>query len=126
MTIDLKNNKGFTAVDAGIAMVIAVIFATVMTSLFYNVFISTQEAKKTATALNYAVDIFENIGSKNFEEVIPSYELFDINSLSGIQNGNINNEEGLGTVTATLGTYEIIVEINKNKNCYIKNNVSSF
>ena len=57
----IKRENGFTSVDAVIAMMIVVIFVTIMSSGMYSVYISQTEAKRTAVALNYAVDIFEKI-----------------------------------------------------------------
>lgn len=115
MTINLKSNKGFTTADIGVAMIIMVLFATIMTSMFYSVFMSTTEAKRTATALNYAVDIFENIGRKRFADVIPGIELFNLDSLSDAKIGTAENNDGIGTLTATIGTYNITLKIENYK-----------
>ena len=72
MKIDLKSKDGFSTIDLGIAMLIIILFVAIMTSYIYNVHLSSTEAKRTATALNYAVDIFENIGRLNFSEVTAS------------------------------------------------------
>ena len=108
MTINLKNNKGITTVDAAIALVIIVIFATAMTSLFYNVYLSTTEAKRTAVALNYAVDIFENIGIKDFSSLTPTSALSDITEIQSVS----GNDTATGTATGKIGTYSITLNIN--------------
>ncbi len=105
MTINLKNNKGITTIDAAIALVIIVIFATAMTSLFYNVYLSTTGAKRTAVALNYAVDIFENIGIKKFSDVTPTSALSDITGIQDVSGSDTN-------ATAKIGTYDITLDIN--------------
>ena len=62
----IKKERGFTSVDIAIAMTVVIVFASIMTSIFYSVYVSSTEAKRTATALNYTVDIFEKIGSVPF------------------------------------------------------------
>lgn len=107
MTINLKNNRGITAVDAGIALVIVVLFAVSMTSLFYNAYLSSTEAKRTAVGLNYAVDIFENIGSKTFKEITPTSALSGITEIKDVS----GSSSGTGTATAKIGTYNITLDI---------------
>lgn len=69
MKVNEKKEKGFTAIDLTIAMVVGVIFVSIMTSMIYSVYLSSTEAKRTANALNYAVDIFETIGAMDFGDV---------------------------------------------------------
>lgn len=71
-----KEERGFTTVDLSIAMIVVTIFVAIMGSVFYNVYLSSTEAKRTATALNYGVDIFEAIGDESlmFSSLTP-YEV---------------------------------------------------
>lgn len=69
MEMNNKNEKGFTSVDITIAILVMIIFVSIMTSVMYSVSASTTEAKRTAGALNYAVDIFEAIGELSYSEV---------------------------------------------------------
>ncbi len=69
MNTKVKKEDGFTSVDIGIAMMIVVIFASIMASMLYSVYYSQTEAKRTAIALNYAVDIFEEIGRTAYVNV---------------------------------------------------------
>lgn len=69
MNRKIIKEDGFTTVDIGIAMMIVVIFVSIMTSMLYSVYSSQTEAKRTATALNYAVDIFEEIGITSYSSV---------------------------------------------------------
>ena len=107
MTINLKDNKGITTVDIGLALIIVVLFATAMTSLFYNAYLSSTEAKRTANGLNYAVDIFENIANQDFSSVTP------ISALSGIKEIEDVSESSsqTGSATAKIGTYDITLDI---------------
>ena len=109
MKINLKNNKGFTTIDLSIAMLVALIFITIMTSMFYNTYTSSVEAKRTALAVIYAVDIFEHIGELDFAEVEPSEEIFNIESFNDFVLNT--SESDPNTVSGSIGTYNISVEI---------------
>ena len=80
MKIDLKNKKGFATTDLTIAMLIALILVIIMASFSYNVYLSSIEAKRTAVALNYAIDIFELIGDTSYEDVTASISLLSCSS----------------------------------------------
>ncbi len=69
MKINLKGKNGFTSIDLTISMLVVIVFVALMSSVSYNVYLASMEARRTATALNYAVDIFEHIGVLNFQEV---------------------------------------------------------
>lgn len=106
MKVNLKNEKGFTSVDLGIAMMIVVIFVTIMSSLIYSVYITSTEAKRTATALNYAVAIFENIGALSYSEV------YGENVLSTTEGVNVTSVESSSNVTTgKIGGYDINLKI---------------
>ena len=97
----IKRENGFTSVDAVIAMMIVVIFVTIMSSGMYSVYISQTEAKRTAVALNYAVDIFEKIGEMDYSEVsgdtvlkdMSNITVTDVTSTSQGAKGNIGNSK---------------------------------
>ncbi|MCI9365743.1 MAG: hypothetical protein HFJ54_03935 [Clostridia bacterium] len=57
MKINLKNKNGFTTIDLTIALIVVMLFVTIMTSISYNTYLVSTEAKRTAVALNYAVRI---------------------------------------------------------------------
>lgn len=82
MKARIKKESGFTSVDITIAMLVIIIFVTVLSSVSYSVYSASTEARRTAGALNYAVDIFECIGSTPYEQVDAntiSKQLKDIN-----------------------------------------------
>lgn len=111
MKIDLKAKRGFTTVDLTIAMLVVLIFAVIMTSISYNIYLSSIEAKRAAVALNYAVDIFEHIGEIDYSEVTASYDIFEIASLNGIEYDEVVTNNGKETVKAKIGTYKIELNI---------------
>lgn len=111
MTINLKDNKGITTVDIGLALIIVVLFMAAMTSLFYNVYLSSTEAKRTASGLNYAVDIFENIANKEFSSVTPTSALSGIKEIQDVSGSSSQT----GTATGKIGTYNITLNIKNYK-----------
>lgn len=111
MKIDLKNKKGFTTIDVTIALMIILIFTAIMASYSYNVYLSTAEAKRTAVALNYAVDIFEHIGAESFSQVEPSESLLQIDALPTLKVTEVTAD----TVNAKIGTYDVSVKIENYK-----------
>ena len=112
MKIKLKDKKGFTSVDLTLAMIVVIIFAVIMTSISYNMYLSSTEAKRTAVAVNYAVDIFEHIGELDYSDVNSiSGELFEIESFNNFELNNITDNNGTETITGTIGTYNIELKI---------------
>ncbi len=107
MKINLKGKKGFTTVDLTIAMIVVLFFVTTLTSFSYNIYLSSIEAKRTAVALNYAVDIFEHIGIMDFDSVDNSYDLFEIKGMEKKEFISDTLEE----TTVRVGNYRITAEV---------------
>lgn len=109
----LKNLKGFTTVDLTIAMIIIVIFATIITSILYNAYLSTIEAKRTAVALNYAVDIFEHIGELSYSSVKASEDstVFDNDDTFLLNITNRSYDSNTNKLTGKIDTYDISLQI---------------
>ena len=104
----MKKNKerGFTTVDLSIAMIVVAMFVTIMGSVFYNVYLSSTEAKRTATALNYGVDIFERIGDKslNFGTITPEVVLENLSEELGITEITQSETGSQKVATGKIGT----------------------
>lgn len=108
-----NREKGFTTVDISIAMIVVSMFVTIMGSVLYNVYLSSTEAKRTATALNYAVDIFEAIGDKtmSFSSITPEKVLANLSNELEID--EITPEEtadeqiATGKIGTSKGAYDI-------------------
>lgn len=116
MKINLKDKRGFTTIDLSIAMIVVLIFVVIMTSISYNIYLSSVEAKRTAVALNYAVDIFEHIGALDFGEVTASYEMLQIDSMNELVYKDISSSNGIDKITGSIGTYDIEIEIEDYRN----------
>lgn len=108
MKENLKKENGFTAVDAVIAMMVVVIFVTIMSSVMYSVYISQTEAKRTAVALNYAVDIFEHIGEMDYSEVAGDTVLKDMSNLTVTDVTSTSQ----GT-RGNIGNYKVNLQVSK-------------
>lgn len=65
----LKSNKGVITADIIIAIIIIVMFVSIITTSFYNYYISTQGKTRRTIATNILIDIIENIEMMQYEEV---------------------------------------------------------
>lgn len=110
----IKKNDGFTQADIVISIVILMFFTTLISTLFYNSYVSSTISKRHSEATTYLTRIFESMELISYDdlenEIINVINEIDIEKLSGtiVENGNI---------TTTLSTpYKTEVEIvNYNK-----------
>ena len=65
----LKSNKGFALADTIIAIFVLVIFSTLVISISYNIYISSNFVKRNGQATNYIVEVFEYAKTLNFDDV---------------------------------------------------------
>lgn len=101
-----NKEKGFTAVDVTIAMIVVVIFASIMSSLLYSVYLAETEAKRTATALNLGVDIFETVGFMDFESVNASSIMERLPELEAVE-----KSYGLNDAEYEIGPYTLDLSV---------------
>ena len=59
--MNIRMNKGVVGVDVGIAIIIFIMFVTVITMLFYNSLMSTIATERKAIATDIAIKVIENI-----------------------------------------------------------------
>ena len=57
--INVKSNKGFTIADLAIALIIFILFTGIIGTLFYSSFRLNSQAKISAVATNYAIEILD-------------------------------------------------------------------
>ena len=107
-----NKEKGFTTVDLSIAMIVTVIFVSIMTSMIYSVYLSSTEARRTATALNYGVDIFEEIGQQSFDSLTPETALKLINNIK-VENVKTSTDGTKQIARGNIGTYNLRLEMTK-------------
>ena len=65
----IKNQKGFAASDALIAVLIIALFSGLIATISYNIYISNSSIKRMSKATSYIVDVFEYVDKVNYEEV---------------------------------------------------------
>lgn len=95
----IKQNKGFTAQDVVISIIIIVIFVSIITTLFYNFYISTSAKNRNSIALNCIIDVIEEAKMLNYDEL----DQTKIEELLGSLRSNKTIPNG----------YEVIVELQK-------------
>lgn len=66
------NNKGFTTSEIIISIMIIIAFVSIITSGFYNYYISIQEKNRRTIATNAIIDVIENIEMMNYEDITVS------------------------------------------------------
>lgn len=67
--INIHSEKGFTGVDLTIAILILVLFVSIITTIFYNIYISSTSIKRSTIANGYAMYILEAIEKENYEAI---------------------------------------------------------
>jgi len=65
----LRDQKGFAASDALIAVLIIVLFSGLIATISYNIYISNSSIKRMSKATNYIVDVFEYIEQVSYDDV---------------------------------------------------------
>ena len=71
---NLKSNKGFTIQDAGIAIIILLLFAGVIGGSYITIYQVQSETKLSAVTNIYAIQILENLDKISYEEVVNGME----------------------------------------------------
>ena len=95
MNKTVKNNKGFAAQDALIAVLIITLFAGIIATLLYNIYLANTSLKRLSKADLYIVDTFEYIDLLNFDDVTIENlqsKYANLVSLTGDDKGTPNEE----------------------------------
>ena len=91
-----KFEKGFTSIDLSIAMFIIVLFVSLVSSVTYSVYTASTEARRRATSTNYAVTIFEKIGTLSYSAVTGEEALRDIPEIKDIKTSGTETTAYIG------------------------------
>lgn len=67
--MNIKNNKGITGVDLSIAMIVILIFVSLVTTLIFNYTKNAKEVTRKSTATYMIIDILEYAKNSNYEEI---------------------------------------------------------
>ncbi|MCI8352929.1 MAG: hypothetical protein HFJ58_04980 [Clostridia bacterium] len=63
------SDKGFTTAEIIISIIIIIIFTSIITSTFYNYYVSIQSKNRKTVATNIIIDIIENVEMMKYEEI---------------------------------------------------------
>lgn len=130
----LKSNKGFTGVDAAVAITILLIFVTFVASLFYNLANTSKRVERKAIATNLAIEVIEALKITEFsvlEENMGESISVDKNAIEEITGEQIIIPNGYGVkiTIANPNTENInpeeagqIVKLIKSEVSYTENN----
>ena len=93
---NITKNKGFTTADIVISVIIIMLFIGIITTLYYNFYITTSSKNRNAMATNYLIDIIEETKILKYDDATEE----------AVQNiiTNANIPEGY-TVTASIQKY---------------------
>lgn len=64
----IKNN-GFTTADIIVSIIIIVMFVSIITTGFYNYYISVQEKTRNTIATNIVIDVIENVEMMEYDNI---------------------------------------------------------
>lgn len=65
----LKEQNGFAASDALIAVLVITLFAGLIATISYNIYLSNSSIKRMSKATSYIVDVFEYVDKSYYDEV---------------------------------------------------------
>ncbi len=115
--MNLKSQKGITSMDVTVAIMIIVIFSSIIVSLYQNYSISSKRIEREAEATEYAIETVEEIkanSSKYFDDENSNKDTIPV------YNNEVIGNTGF-TRTANLVDYASL-EGNKDKKLgYVKN-----
>ena len=67
--MNLKDNKGVTGTDVAIAIVILMIFVSLISGMFYNIAVTSKRIERKSIATNLAVAVIEEMKVQEFDEL---------------------------------------------------------
>lgn len=106
----LKSNKGFALADTIIAIFVLVIFSTLVISISYNIYITSNFVKRNGQATNYIVEVFEYAKTLNFDDVSATNLVIYINA----KGEKIQAIEGIYSETADkLDSYTMFISMDE-------------
>lgn len=114
-----KNEKGFTASDGLIAVLIIALFSGLILTISYNIYLSSTSIKRISQANQYIINMFEYIDRKYYDDITITKIKADYPYLE--ENNNYNNEtennmERIGVLQGTeqeYGRYNVILIIDR-------------
>lgn len=110
----LKSNKGIGLTDTIIAIVIFIVFSTIIISISYNIYLQSNFIKRNDTATNFIIEAFEQAKSLNFNS------FNDNNNERGIDDEIETNISNIFVDRNEITTFGLLTdeELNTNLNQY--------
>ena len=108
----IKKNNGITQMDLTIAVIVIVLFVSVISTLFYNVYIRGQAVKRSSEANGLIVQILESISAIPYDDIVIEEDGSSIITLLdniGIEKQSIENS----VYTGKISGYTITVKVEK-------------
>ena len=65
----IQNEKGYSAADLSIAIIILILFVSLITTVYYNYYMSVAAKNRQAAATNAVIDVMEQIEKMPYETV---------------------------------------------------------
>lgn len=96
----IKNHKGFTTIDIVIAVIILTIFIPIISTLIYNIGVSSTSAQRKAKAVNYATQYIEY--AKMETGTLSASNLKSTQSLANGYTANITIDDSTNKVTVEI------------------------
>ena len=69
MKINVKSQKGIIASDALLAVILVVLFSTLILTISFNIFMSNSSLKRMSKATNFITTVFEHVDKLYYDEV---------------------------------------------------------
>lgn len=106
----IKAEKGITGVDLTIAIVILMIFISIITSLFYNNYLNSQAIRRTTQANTYVSKVFGEAMRREYDKVTTDQLVAYANLLDA---GNISASSN--TTVALATPYRMYIKVTNYK-----------
>lgn len=91
-----KSEKGITAIDMTISVILIAFFITIITMISGNIQKNNKNLKRETEALYYAIDTIENIKGQNFA-ILPTMGDNKIQGVEQLSDGYIKDSKGNDT-----------------------------
>lgn len=103
----LKNERGFTTADVVVAILIIVVFAGIIVTLYRNYVLVSKQVERKAQATNYAVELIEEI-KQNSDEYFTEENEFEDRTI--VANNEPLEENSAYSKTITVEDYSLTNE----------------
>ena len=98
----IKDEKGFSGIDITVAVIIILLFMSLITTVFYNITISSKTLERKTEATYIAVDVIEKIKALNYDDI--AVKTYDDTNIGDIIDG-YNATEGY-SLSVTIDNYK--------------------